>query len=487
MKEKKNIDRIYQEKFKDFEREPDERLWGNIASRLDKEEEKEPVLIPLWWKIGGVAAVLAIVIASLLFTQNQSPLSNEPGVVIEEIDNSPETEPGESIHNKNEAARIESPNSIAEEENSAMQGGQENSNSSQSLGTKNNTQEALAKQDNLKKDTKKESALFSKNTAVAQQTSQTTAPKNEKEEDAINPVPANKADSGMIAENEPVKIDSISPASLLEDENELAKIEEEKEKSKDEEEAIAEADLKRMRLSTFAAPVFYKNIGNGNELSNQLAENGSSSEVTLSYGVKVAYQLSEKLRIRTGISKVDINNSTQGIAFSPAMASSFENLSLLEDNIEIRNNNSAPSPAGEQTGPLPTFTGDSNTALTTAVATPGEIRQQFGYIEIPLELEYALIDKRFGLNIIGGGSSLFLDHNRVDLVSGESRTRLGEATNINSTSFSTNIGLGLDYKLTEKFSLSMEPIFKYQLNTFNNVDNVQPVNFGVYSGINFRF
>jgi len=125
--------------------------------------------------------------------------------------------------------------------------------------------------------------------------------------------------------------------------------------------------------------------------------------------------------------------------------------------------------------------------IPAGVSTPGEIRQQFGYIEIPLELEYSLIDSRFGLNIIGGGSSLFLDNNRVDLVSGNAKTKLGEATNINSTSFSTNIGVGMDYKLTDKFSISVEPIFKYQLNTFSNVNNVRPINFVVYSGLNFRF
>ena len=115
------------------------------------------------------------------------------------------------------------------------------------------------------------------------------------------------------------------------------------------------------------------------------------------------------------------------------------------------------------------------------------MKQQFGYIEIPLELEFALIDKKFGLNIIGGGSSLFLDNNSLDLVSANQKTDLGEATNINNTSFSTNIGLGMDYQLTDKFSISVEPIFKYQINTFSNVNNVQPTNFGIYSGLNFKF
>ena len=157
-----------------------------------------------------------------------------------------------------------------------------------------------------------------------------------------------------------------------------------------------------------------------------------------------------------------------------------ENIGPSVDNLDIRDN--SPSENGFITSPT-----SENTSLTASIFTPGEINQQFGYIEIPLELEFALIDKKFGLNIIGGGSSLFLDNNSLDLVSANQKTDLGEATNINNTSFSTNIGLGMDYQLTDKFSISVEPIFKYQINTFSNVNNVQPTNFGIYSGLNFKF
>jgi opacity protein-like surface antigen len=102
-------------------------------------------------------------------------------------------------------------------------------------------------------------------------------------------------------------------------------------------------------------------------------------------------------------------------------------------------------------------------------------------------VEYALVDERFGLNLIGGASGLFLDQNSVDLVTAESRTKLGTASNINKTSFSTNVGIGVDYEISNKISLSVEPMMKYQVNTFNNVDNVRPVNFGVYSGISYTF
>jgi len=58
MSERKNIDRLFQEKFKDFEVDPSEDIWVNIETKLD--EKKKRRVIPFWWKFSGVAAVLLI-------------------------------------------------------------------------------------------------------------------------------------------------------------------------------------------------------------------------------------------------------------------------------------------------------------------------------------------------------------------------------------------------------------------------------------------
>jgi hypothetical protein len=118
----------------------------------------------------------------------------------------------------------------------------------------------------------------------------------------------------------------------------------------------------------------------------------------------------------------------------------------------------------------------------------GTMGQQMGYLEVPLELNYALLNRKFGVNIIGGVSSLFLTDNSVVLESSGQTTEFGEANNINSVNFSTNLGLGLDYKFTPKLKFNVEPVFKYQLNTFSNTSgNFNPYSLGVYSGFTFKF
>ena len=61
MKEKKNIDNIFNEGFKDFEATPSPRVWENIQAEL-KKDKKERKVIPLWIKLSGVAALLALLL-----------------------------------------------------------------------------------------------------------------------------------------------------------------------------------------------------------------------------------------------------------------------------------------------------------------------------------------------------------------------------------------------------------------------------------------
>jgi hypothetical protein len=111
-----------------------------------------------------------------------------------------------------------------------------------------------------------------------------------------------------------------------------------------------------------------------------------------------------------------------------------------------------------------------------------------GYYEVPLEVSYAVLDKKFGINVIGGVSTLFLSQNKISLVSSETNVKLGEAKNLNQVHFSTNVGLGFKYQIIKSFQINVEPMVKYQLNTFsNNSGDFKPLFIGLYSGISYSF
>ena len=116
------------------------------------------------------------------------------------------------------------------------------------------------------------------------------------------------------------------------------------------------------------------------------------------------------------------------------------------------------------------------------------LSQRMSYFEIPVELEYNILNKRFGISLIGGLSTFVLEGNEVVSEFDGFKTKIGEANNINNLSFSTNFGVGLNYKFSEAVVFNIEPTFKYQLNAFSETSgNFNPYIIGVYTGLNYRF
>jgi hypothetical protein len=81
MNDKKNIDRLFQERFKDFESEPSKQVWINIQDSL-KEKEEDRKVIPFWMKSSGIAAAFLLGFFALnTIVNNKFEIKN--GVVID--------------------------------------------------------------------------------------------------------------------------------------------------------------------------------------------------------------------------------------------------------------------------------------------------------------------------------------------------------------------------------------------------------------------
>lgn len=88
----------------------------------------------------------------------------------------------------------------------------------------------------------------------------------------------------------------------------------------------------------------------------------------------------------------------------------------------------------------------------------------------------------------GGFSTFFLNNNNIFEIQNGNGTLIGEANNINDVSYSANFGLGMFYNFSKSFQFNLEPMFKYQINTFSNTfGDFQPFFVGVYTGLSFKF
>jgi len=441
MEERKHIDRVFQEKFKDFEATPRDVVWENISSRLSENKKKNRVL-PLWYKIAGVAALLALFInyTSGLF---KNTAATSPTISTLVNDDALNVSLASQQYTQNMIRSSIILKAIIEDTNN-KQAGEISGNNLQPNG------EVESKQRNAKviSMVRSDKYTFSDynsskvNTLPKEDKGNKTSQKNKKD----LPIPSLNKEEISLAEN------TLSP--------------------------------KKVRVSTMAAPIYYDNFGSGTSIDSQFENNASSGEISISYGINLAYQISEKIKIRSGISKVDLSYNTKNIAFTAAVnPTELSSINYAGGNVpNFRIENRIVRPFSNLNA-----SAEFNRA-SLASPTAGYLNQKLGFIEVPLEIEYVIIDKKIGLNIIGGGSTLFLNDNMISLNSTDFSTNLGEANNLNNISFTTNLGVGLDYNISPQFQLNLEPILKYQLNTFTKTTgNVNPYYFGVYSGFSFKF
>lgn len=436
MKERKNIDRLYQEKFRDLEATPREAVWKSISAKLQEKERRKSAVRPLWYRIAGVAAIISLLVLIgdwILQPQQTQLVSSEEQTLDREKEIILPNEISIAATNTSEKETLsEDVEEVADKTNTS------------NLSQKQKTEVSEISSISLSGIRKTISSFTGLRSSVS-----TTAEEKDK-------IPKNSEENA-----------------ILEDLKDTSK-----------EEEIASSFEKRIEVKTHAAPIYYGNFGKGNFLDTQFDGNSSKGEVTYSYGINIAYAFSEKLKVRSGINKVSMSYNTNDIAYhsvvNPAAVSSIN----YRDQGNIENTvigSSSPRTKGDA---LPAT---ANKSSFGNLAT-GLLNQKLGYLEVPVELEYKLIDHKFEVNIIGGASTLFLDENMITVNSGSLSTDLGEANNLNNVSFSTNIGVGVDYNLTKQFKLNVEPMFKYQINTFSGASaEAQPYYLGIYSGFSFEF
>ena len=476
MKERKHIDRLFQEGFKDFEATPKDAIWQNIEAKLNQNKKKRRVL-PLWWRYAGIAALfLLLLTAGSIYFNNDNSLPANQVVDTESALPEKSTIPNNAIisSNNNIVDNIDNKdsNNIANSQNS--------NNSIQRTSVSNNFSRTNLKSSTIKSGDQNQ-ILVNKNSAYKNSSEENKVAKiNQRDSDEVisemkktnEKASSNKKDISSMADN---KNEESNPLMTANPKNNST-IEEAIAESKKEDD---DTNLNKWSVGTNAAPIYFSSLGKGSSLDAQFNENSKSGEVTMSYGVSASYALNKKLSVRSGINKVNIGYNTNNVIV-------FESIGLSSKTSALRNVDTY-NPGGN----ISIISAESINNLNNEpfIKTSNtSVNQSLGFIEIPLEIEYALINKKFGFNIIGGFSSFILSNNELFSEFNGNRTRIGEATNLNKVSYSANFGLGLNYKITKKLDLNLEPLFKYQINTFNNTSgNFKPYFIGVYTGIGLKF
>jgi len=481
MSDNKKIDRLFQEKFKDFEVTPDKSVWKSINANLNK-KKKERRLIPLWWKLSGIAAGIILLIAIGSYFAKDSG-TTQPETLVEtpsnEVNSEIKNDPNTTLEDlDSQSTLVETPT------NTNL-----NSKIESNLTAKSN-QEKITLSNHSNKKLESKQGLNKNNTALLN--SSIIANSQEESQNKSNSLGQSKEKINLLEDATDTNYNAITQSNITpeaEDNVDKAVVEEKLNDLNDaiasnetEEEIKPEVEpIKRWSINPNVAPVYFNSFGDGSTIHSQFINNSKSGKINMSFGVNASYALNNKLSVRTGVSKVNLGYSTNNVAILTGTVSGFLNENLYKNIAFSNSNNSVMFLNINQSVSL-----DFPTALPNKIK--GEIDQEIGFIEIPFELQYKLLDNKFGMSVIGGVSTLFLNNNELfSLLDGE-KTLIGKATNINKTSFSANFGVGMNYNITKKINLNIEPTFKYQLNTFDDTSgDVKPYFIGIYSGIKYKF
>ena len=508
MKNKKHIDKFFGEDFKNLEAEPSPRVWENIQKELNK-DKRERKVIPLWLKYGGIAALLALLFTVGNFVYNPSEVHQDSITTDTNINHDKKIQ-DKNIHSQDsdvKETRVVTGNmdkasesieevSVSETTPIKNNGHTESKklkaeSSIATTGSKNYAIPESKIPDPFTNKNGDNPVKSEKGIAINQQTEDLYDKGNgvdgKTKNQIINSdiIIAPEAEEGIAIIENPEKTEIDSIGKDVDSKNKKSILDAIAENKTEEDNSIKTDQSKpenRWVVTPNVAPVYYSSLKNGSSIAEDFTNNPQKGDVNMSYGLQVSYALSERLSIRSGIHNMDLSYSTSDIVIGTGpVSAALKSVDYGSRQIVVTavsrqslNNNQNANSFGDIT--LKSTSGDA------------KLIQSINYYEIPVELKYAIIDSKFGINVIGGVSTLFLGNNEISVKSDNFSSVLGEANNLSNVSFSTNVGLGLDYKLSKRFAFNVEPMFKYQLNPYTDSNvNFKPYYLGVYSGLSFKF
>ena len=438
----KNLDKLFQEKLKNLEVTPNEKVWNGIESKLQKKKRR---VIPFWW-FAGAAAIFLLALFFFPFTNNENSFDNNDSKII----------------------ITETPKEVK--------------------------QTILVS----KKDTLKQNKKIEQNTLVAddvitkkptQKIKNTFKEKKEKKKLVSTKKAMEKIFLGDNLIKEPIEIEkntekknTISKAQTRDkkdnhkEKNYSKKIDFTKVIKKTDSIFSTSESKKRWSIT----PTFAVLSSNSFSKSSPLNQNLSSStrgQNSVSYGVQVNYKLNSKWTIQSGVHIQETRFKNNNVIVGMLTNSVNSNVAFNDDNFRK-----------VETSAFAIDTDLANNSFASSHTLSGDLSQNYGYIEIPVEVKYNFYStKRFNTEIVGGFSSLFLTQNEVNINS-QFVSNSGLANNLNTINFSGNFGLDFNYLINNNWSLNLNPMFKAQLNTFSKQSNgFRPFNIGIYTGLKYRF
>ena len=195
--------------------------------------------------------------------------------------------------------------------------------------------------------------------------------------------------------------------------------------------------------------------------------------ITYSGGFNTRYKLSKRWSFQSGVYYSKFGHTSDFDVLTRADQSIYTNTSAGHLPLSNQAESLKPSYGSNQTADL-----ENNHNLI----------QYFDYLEIPLAIRYKLIDRKIDFNVFSGVYTGFLVGNNAYLNENNTKANVGKTEDINTMIYNSMLGFGIEYELSKKVTINLEPLFKYSLKSINKGSDYiyKPYSFGIFTGVNYK-
>lgn len=465
MKKEKNLDDLFREKLLNYEQEPPAYVLENILDGVAQNRRKKRLI---WWRVAGVAA--ALLVAFVAGWQMNNPRVGDEGEVAKvkySTNDKAEFQPKASEMNLTEKVAAEKSGARLSE-----------------IAQNRNVEKPLTK------------SKMSENNKVLKTSEQVVINRPDDDLSILRPL------KGFLYKNE--------NKATLRDEKMVTQ-------HKNSDEKTIDQQIMEMNRQMLAANNNNKNrakwsLGaqvspeyNGVQSSHAQAYVGNmlktkATTVDLAGGVSVEYKKGKRWRLQSGVyysgmGQTSENNRSKDYSLAANDGAGYLNNAIVKvdaatNKYTINSNAGVVELTRIPDGMILGASLDDKSYLSNAVVvSQNTFLQDFDYLEIPLFLRYNLLDRKFGIDMVGGLSSNILVGNRLYVDGATGKSLVGRTRDLETFNYSGTLGLGFKYGLTDRLSLNVEPRFKYFLNSLSSNSSVtyKPYTFGIYTGLSYEF
>lgn len=442
-----NIDKLFQEKLKNLETIPNERVWNAIEQKLTKKKKR---VFPFWWISSGIAALFLLGLFLFPTPKKDNPIYKNNVIITNDSKK-------EINNTTSDSLKIDSKLILEKKLNEILIVDEKSSKEKNIIEKKTTKNKTIFVAEKITND-----SLIKRKSNIPEIFIADIDRENLGNKNIVNTKP--KKDSVFVKQEKLQELKSKKDFMVV------------VEKEKNIEKNSAKKSTNNWSVSPVVAILNSNSFTSSSPIDVNLS-NSTTGKNSFSYGVQISYKINKKWSVQSGIHQQNTRYENSNISVSQVASSATSSVVLNSNNtFSFIDNKSLESLSL------------SDATLVNNVSSNGNLFQEYGYVEIPLEIKYNLSNStKFDSEIVVGFSSLFLNKNNFELQTNNSN-QSGFVNNLNSLNFSGNFGVDFSYYLNKKWSININPMLKAQLNTFNNKANgFSPFNIGVYSGFKYNF